>query len=32
MSAKWPHSNVTEDMMNMPLDELRRAYGIRLYQ
>ncbi len=32
MSAKWPHSDVTEDMMNTPLDELRRAYGIRLYQ
>lgn len=32
MSAKWPHSDVTEDMMNTPLNELRRAYGIRLYQ
>jgi len=32
MSAKWPHSDVTEDMMNTPLDELRRGYGIRLYQ
>ena len=32
MSAKWPHSDVTEDMMNTPLDELRRTYGIRLYQ
>lgn len=32
MSARWPHSDVTEDMMNTPLDELRRAYGIRLYQ
>ena len=31
MSAKWPHSNVTEGMLDTPLDELRRTYGIRLY-
>jgi hypothetical protein len=32
MSSKWPHSNVTEDMMNTPLDQLRTTYGIRLHR
>jgi len=31
MSAKWPHSDVTEEMLNTPLDELRQSYGIRIY-
>ena len=32
MSEKWPHSEVTEAMLDTPLDELRRRYGIRLYR
>ncbi|MBL6906891.1 hypothetical protein N9W12_05610 [Luminiphilus sp.] len=32
MALKWPHSSVTEEMLNTPLSELRRLYGIRLYR
>lgn len=32
MSEKWPHSEVTEAMLDTPLDELRRRYGITLYR
>ena len=31
MVLKWPHSSVTEEMLNTPLSELRRQFGIRLY-
>ena len=32
MSEKWPHSEVTEAMLDTPLDELRRRYGRILYR
>ena len=31
MAMKWPHSSVTEEMLNTPLSELRRQFGIWLY-
>ena len=31
MAMKWPHSSATEEMLNTPLSELRRQFGIRLY-
>jgi hypothetical protein len=31
MSAKWPHSDVSETMLDTPLDELRRTYRIELF-
>jgi len=31
MSTKWPHSEVSDEMLDTPLDQLRRAYGIQLY-
>jgi len=31
MSDKWPHSEVSEEMLDTPLDQLRRDYGIQLY-
>lgn len=32
MTEKWPHSEVTEAMLDTPLEELRRRYGITLYR
>ena len=32
MSEKWPHSDVTEAMLDTPLKELRRSYGIVLHR
>jgi hypothetical protein len=31
MTLKWPHSSVNEEMLNTPIGELRRQFGIRLY-
>jgi hypothetical protein len=31
MSRKWPHSQVTDVMLDTPLDVLRQEYGIRIY-
>lgn len=31
MAKKWPHSRVSEAMLDTPLNELRQEYGIRLY-
>ena len=30
MKKKWPFSNVTNDMMNKPINELRKEYGIKV--
>jgi hypothetical protein len=32
MTKKWPHSEVTEAMLDTPLNELRRSYGITVYR
>ena len=31
MSRKWPHSQVTDVMLDTPLDVHRQEYGIRIY-
>lgn len=32
MSAKWPHSEVSEAMLDTPLEQLRQHYGIKLFR
>ena len=32
MKKKWPFSNVTEDMMNTRISDLRKEYGIKVIQ
>ena len=32
MKKKWPFSNVTNDMMNTSISDLRKEYGIRIIQ
>ena len=32
MTAKWPHADVSEAMLDTPLGQLRRSYGIKFYR
>jgi hypothetical protein len=32
MKKKWPFSNVSDDMMNTSISDLRKEYGIKVIQ